>query len=54
MVDDSMIQKFKLNLPQDLLSESQRQDTPSSTKLQIEGWRPSWLSKISEILVGKD
>lgn len=54
MVDKSMTGTFQLNLPKDLLSEARRQSKPKNEQLHVEGWRSSWLSRISEILVGKD
>jgi hypothetical protein len=55
MVDDTMNEKFQLNLPKDLLSEAVRRQAKSGNeRLTVEGWRTSWLSRISEILVGKD
>ncbi len=54
MVDKSMTGTFQINLPKDLLSEARRQPKPKNEQLKVEGWRPSWLSKISEMLVGKD
>jgi hypothetical protein len=55
MADNSMTGAYQLNLPKDLLSEAKRQQSkPSKEQLRVEGWRTSWLSRISEILVGKD
>jgi len=54
MVDDSMTGTFQLTLPKDLLSEAKRQTKPRNDRLEVEGWRTSWLSRISELLVGKD
>jgi hypothetical protein len=54
MVDKSMTGTFQINLPKDLLSEARRQPKPKNEQLKVEGWRASWLSKVSEILVGKD
>jgi hypothetical protein len=54
MVDKSMTGTFQINLPKDLLSEARRQAKPKNEQLKVEGWRSSWLSKVSEILVGKD
>jgi hypothetical protein len=54
MVDKSMTGTFQINLPKDLLSEARRQPKPKNEHLKVEGWRSSWLSKMSEILVGKD
>jgi hypothetical protein len=54
MVDKSMTGTFQVNLPKDLLSEARRQTKPKNEQLKVEGWRSSWLSKVSEMLVGKD
>jgi hypothetical protein len=54
MADNSMTGTFQLNLPKDLLSEAKRASAPKSEQLRVEGWRNSWLSRISELLVGKD
>lgn len=54
MVDKSMTGTFQINLPKDLLSEARRQSKPKNEQLKVEGWRSSWLSKVSEMLVGKD
>jgi hypothetical protein len=54
MVDKSMTGSFQINLPKDLLTEARRQPKPKKEQLKVEGWRSSWLSKVSELLVGKD
>ena len=54
MVDNSMTGTFQINLPEDLLTESRRASKPKNEQLHVEGWRNSWLSRISELLVGKD
>jgi hypothetical protein len=54
MVDNSMTGAFQINLPKDLLSEAKRATKPKGEMLNVEGWRNSWLSRISEMLVGKD
>jgi hypothetical protein len=53
MIDDSMTGTFQIDLPKDLLSESKRAPKPKND-LKVEGWRNSWLARISELLVGKD
>ncbi len=45
---------FQISLPKDLLSEAKRAPKVKSEQLRVEGWRNSWLSRISEMLVGKD
>ena len=54
MADNSMTGTFQLNLPKDLLSEAKRAPKSKPEQLRVEGWRNSWLSRISELLVGKD
>jgi len=54
MVDESMTGSFQINLPKDLLSEAKRQPKPKNEQLRVDGWRNSWLSRLSEMLVGKD
>jgi hypothetical protein len=54
MADNSMTGTFQINLPKDLLSESKRATKAKSEQLRVEGWRNSWLSRIAEVLVGKD
>jgi hypothetical protein len=54
MADKSMTGTFQLNLPKELLSASARQPKPKNEQLRVEGWRNSWLSRLSELLVGKD
>ena len=53
-MDKSMTGTFQLNLPKDLLSEAKRQSKPKKEELKVEGFRTSWLSRVSEILVGKE
>ena len=55
MNDNSLTGTFQFELPKDLLSESKRAaPQPQHEQLHVEGWRNSWLSRISELLVGKD
>jgi hypothetical protein len=54
MVDNSMTGTFQFDLPEDLLSESKRAPKPKNDQLHVEGWRNTWLLRISELLVGKD
>jgi hypothetical protein len=54
MADNSMTGTFQLNLPKDLLSEAKRAPKIKTEQLRVEGWRNSWLSRIAELLVGKD
>jgi hypothetical protein len=54
MADNSMTGTYQLNLPKDLVQEAKRQPKQLKEQLRVEGWRTSWLSRISELLVGKD
>jgi hypothetical protein len=54
MADHSTTGTFRLELPKDLLSEAQRSAKNPAESLRVEGWRSSWLSRISEKLVGED
>ncbi len=54
MADHSMTGTFQLKLPKDLLVEAQRAAKKPKNDLQIEGFRTSWLTRLSEMFVGKD
>lgn len=54
MVDKSMTGTYQLNLPKDLLAEAKRQPKPKAEHMKVDGWRNSWLSRLSEMLAGKD
>jgi hypothetical protein len=54
MADHSMTGTFQRELPKDLLTEAQRAARKPKNDLRVEGWRSSWLTRISEMLVGKD
>jgi hypothetical protein len=54
MADHSLTGTFQISLPKDLLTEAKRVPKPKHEQLRVEGWRDSWLSRISELLVGKD
>ena len=54
MIDDSMTGTFQISLPKDLLSEAKRATKGKREMLHVEGWRNSWLSRLSEMLVGKE
>jgi hypothetical protein len=54
MADQSMTGTFQFQLPKDLVSESKRQPKPKDELLHVEGWRNSWMTRIAELLVGKD
>ena len=52
MAENSMTGTFQI--PKDLLMEAKRATKPKSEHLHVEGWRNSWLSRLAEMLVGKD
>jgi hypothetical protein len=54
MADNSMTGSFQIKLPKDLLTEAQRRLTPKQDQLHVDGWKNSWLTRLSEILVGHD
>lgn len=54
MADNTLTGTFQIKLPQDLITEAKRVSKNKPEALRVEGWRNSWLSKISEMLVGKD
>lgn len=54
MADNSMTGTFQISLPKDLVNEAKRAPKPKHDELRVEGWRNSWLSRLSEVLVGKD
>jgi hypothetical protein len=54
MADHSTTDTFRIELPKDLLIEAQRAANKPANDLRVEGWRSSWLTRISEMLVGKD
>jgi hypothetical protein len=52
MSDNTMTGTF--SIPKELLSEAKRTSNTKSDKLKVEGWGHSWLSRIAEMVVGKD
>jgi hypothetical protein len=54
VADKPMTSTFQFDLPKDLIAEAKRQPKPNNEQLKIDGWRNSWLSRLSEILIGKD
>jgi hypothetical protein len=46
---------FQFTVPSDLLTEAQRQTKqPGKDQLKVEGWKTTWLSRLSELVIGKD
>jgi hypothetical protein len=54
MTDKTMTGSFQINLPKDLLSEAKRIPKVKKDQFKVEGWRNSWLTRISEMFVGKE
>jgi hypothetical protein len=54
MADNSLTGKFRLNLPKELLAAAKPKLPPKKEELQVEGWRNTWLSRLSEALIGKE
>lgn len=54
MIDTTMTGKHEFKLPKDLLNEATRVTKPHKEQLHVEGWRNSWLSRLSEVLIGKE
>ncbi len=54
MADNSMTGTFQIDLPKDLVSEAKRATETKGPQFHVEGWRNSWLSRLAEMLVGKD
>jgi hypothetical protein len=52
MSDNTMTGTFRI--PKELLSEAKRTSKPKSDRLKVEGWGHSWLSRLAEMVVGKD
>jgi hypothetical protein len=53
-MDKSMQATGQFNLPKELVSEARKQPKAKKEMLKVEGWRTSWLTRVSEMLVGKD
>jgi hypothetical protein len=53
-MSQDVTEKFQFTLPQELVSEAARQPQPGQDHFKVEGWRRSWLTRLSELLVGKD
>jgi hypothetical protein len=54
MADSSLTGTFKMTLPPDLVHESKRAVKPKGDHLKVEGWRHSWLARISELFLGRE
>jgi hypothetical protein len=54
MADNSMTGAFQIKFPKELVAEAKNAPRPKNEQLRVEGWRNSWLTRLSEKLVGKD
>jgi len=54
MIDKSMTGTFQIKLPKELVTASLRTPKPKAEQLRVEGWRNSWLSRLSELIVGRE
>jgi hypothetical protein len=54
MTDHTSTGTYQFEFPQDLLHVSRQAPKPTPERLRVEGWRTSWLSRLSELLIGKD
>ncbi len=54
MQDQSTTEISQLKVPQDLLAASHRVAKPKSEQLHVDAFRVSWLTRLSELFVGKD
>ncbi len=54
MTDDTLTGEFQVDLPRDLLAAATRPPRRKGEEYRVETWRPSWLTRLSELLVGKD
>ena len=55
MFEDTITGTLPFTPPQDLLAESKRAAKPAAVQqLRVDGWRTSWFTRISELLVGKE
>ncbi len=55
MAEHSATDTYQLQRPAELVAEAQRRPRPASRdQLRVEGWRTSWLSRLTEMLAGKE
>jgi len=54
MADNSSMGTYQIDFPQDLLLAAKQVPKQTNERLHIEGWRNSWLSRLSELVIGKD
>jgi len=52
MQADHALEEPRLHLPADLMSELERRRAAPRTDLEVEGWRPSLLGRLVELLTG--
>ncbi len=54
MYEESTTDVFHSTVPAELLAEARRAPRQKDEQLRVEGWRPSWLSRVTELLAGRD
>ena len=54
MHDHSTTEISQLKVPQELLAASHRVTKPKSEQFRVDAFRVSWLTRLSELFVGKD
>jgi len=54
MADNTMPSAFQSKLPKELLAAAQRTSKAKGEQLRVEGWRHSWFTRLSEIIVGRE
>ena len=54
MADNSMTRGTQFKVPVDLLRESHRAAKPKSELLRVDNFKSSWLTRLSELIVGKE
>lgn len=50
MQADHVLDEPRLQLPADLVSELKRRGAPPRTDMRVEGWKPSLLGRLVELL----
>jgi hypothetical protein len=45
---------IQFEVPAELLNVPKARSAPRDEGLRVEGWRTSWLSRLTEMLIGKD
>lgn len=53
MQTDHVLDEPRLQLPADLVSELKRRGAAPRTDMRVEGWKPSLLARLVELLTGR-